>query len=75
MAIGTLLPLPLLLLLGEDSTMAQGISTAAWLVGLVVVLPPVPIWMALFYQHNQAAREGADMTARIAAAAQASRTE
>jgi hypothetical protein len=75
MAIGTLLPLPLLLLLGEDSTMAQGISTAAWLAGLVVVLPPVPIWMALFYQQNQAAREGADMAARIAAAAQAGHTE
>lgn len=66
-AIGTLLPLPLLLLLGEESPLAQGISTFAWLLGLTVVLPPVPIWMALLYQRNHAARAGDDLEARIAA--------
>jgi hypothetical protein len=65
---GTFLPLPLLLLLGEESPLAQGMSASAWLVGLIVVLPPVPIWMALLYQRNAMAREGYDLANRIATA-------
>ncbi len=65
-AIGVLLPLPLVLALGEESPVAQGIGVFAWIAGLMVVLPPLPIWMALLYQRNNAAREGRDLTARIA---------
>lgn len=65
-AIGALLPLPLLLLLGEESLVAQSISVCAWIIGFTVVLPPMPIWMALHYQRNSAAREGNDLAARIA---------
>jgi hypothetical protein len=65
MAVGTLLPLPLLWLLGTDSPVAQSVSAVAWLLGLVVVLPPLPIWMTLLYQHNIAQREGWDLEARI----------
>jgi hypothetical protein len=64
--IGALLPLPLLLLLGEESLVAQSISVCAWIIGFIVVLPPMPIWMALHYQRNKAAREGNDLAARIA---------
>jgi len=63
--IGTLLPLPLLYALGEDSPVAQAISLSAWLIGFMVILPPLPIWMALLYQRNRAAQEGADLQAKI----------
>jgi hypothetical protein len=69
-AIGSLLPLPLLLALGQHSPVAQGVSIFAWIVGLIVVLPPLPIWMTLLYQRNHAAREGSDLVARIAATTQ-----
>jgi hypothetical protein len=65
-AIGALLPLPLLLLLNEESLVVQSISVCAWIIGFIVVLPPMPIWMALHYQRNSAAREGNDLAARIA---------
>lgn len=63
--IGALLPLPLIFLLGEESTLVQGISAFAWIIGLIVVLPPMPIWMALLYQRNQAAWAGTDLLARM----------
>lgn len=64
--IGLLLPLPLLWALGESSPVAQGVSASAWLLGLIVVLPPMPIWMTLLYQHNLAARQGSDLATQIA---------
>ncbi len=67
LAIGLLLPLPLLWSLGAESLVAQGISAVAWLLGLIVVLPPMPIWMALLYQRNLADFQGRDLVGRIAA--------
>ncbi len=64
-AIGALLPLPLLLALGEDSLVTQGVSAAAWMIGLTLALPPLPIWMALLYQRRVAARDGADLERRM----------
>jgi hypothetical protein len=64
-AVGVLLPLPLLLALGAESPLAQGVSVAAWALGLVVVVPPLPIWMALWYRRNAALRDGADLGVRI----------
>lgn len=64
-AIGALLPLPLLLALGDDSLITQGVSAAAWLIGLVLALPPLPIWMALLYRRRVAARDGADLELRL----------
>lgn len=66
-AIGTLLPLPLFWTLGGESPITQGISASAWLLGLLLVLPPLPIWMTLLYQRNLAARQGDDLAAQIAA--------
>jgi len=63
--VGTLLPLPLALALGEDSPAARAISVGAWLIGLVVILPPLPIWMALLYRRNRALYEGADLQSKI----------
>ncbi len=65
--IGLLLPLPLTYALGSASPVVRAISVGAWLIGFVVVLPPLPIWMALFYRRNRAARDGGDLSARIAA--------
>ncbi|MCG8352140.1 MAG: hypothetical protein MI924_30610 [Chloroflexales bacterium] len=65
--VGILLPLPLFWALGDESLVAQGISASAWLLGLIVVLPPVPIWMTLLYQQNLSAREGYDLARQIAA--------
>ena len=63
--IGILLPLPLSYALGEGSPVVQAVALGAWLIGLMVVLPPLPIWMALLYQHNRAAYEGLDLQAKV----------
>jgi hypothetical protein len=66
LAIGALVPLPLLFLLGSESPIAQGLSAAALLAGLTLALPPLPIWMALLYMRRSAERDGDDLAARIA---------
>lgn len=67
LAIGLLLPLPLIYVLGTESPIAQAVSASAWLIGFIFVLPPLPIWMALLYQRNRAARDGAELDARVQA--------
>ncbi len=71
-AIGVLLPLPLFMALGEESLVAQGVSASAWLLGFIIVLPPMPIWMVLLYQRNVVARYGTDLAERIGAVGQRS---
>jgi hypothetical protein len=66
-AIGVLLPLPALFLLGTESLVARGITAAAWVGGVSAALPLLPIWMALLYRRQAAAREGAELAARLAA--------
>ncbi len=68
-AVGVIIPLPALFLLGTESTTARAITAAAWVMGLSAALPLPPIWMALLYQRRLAAREGADLERRIAALA------
>jgi hypothetical protein len=63
--IGILLPLPLSYALGSESTAVQAVSVGAWMLGFVVVLPPLPIWMALLYRHNRTARDGSDLDAAL----------
>jgi hypothetical protein len=65
MTIGLILPLPLIFALGDESKVAQAISASAWLIGFVVVLPPLPIWMALLYRRNRTDREGAALEAQV----------
>jgi hypothetical protein len=65
--VGTLLSLPLFLALGDESPVAQAVAVGAWLIGFMVVLPPLPIWMALLYQGNRAAHEGAELRAKVEA--------
>jgi hypothetical protein len=67
LAIGALVPLPLLFLLGSESPVAQALSAAALLAGLILALPPLPIWMALLYVRRSAEYDGEDLAARIAA--------
>ncbi len=64
-AIGVLLPLPLWFTLGAESRVFQGVSASAWLLGLIVALPPMPIWMTLLYQRNLHAWWGMDLIERI----------
>jgi hypothetical protein len=66
-AIGALIPLPALFLLGTESNVARAITAAAWVTGLSAAVPLLPIWMALLYRRRVAAREGEDLAARIAA--------
>ena len=35
------------------------------MLGFVVVLPPLPIWMALLYRRNRAAREGSELDTAV----------
>jgi hypothetical protein len=65
LAVGVLVPLPVIFALGEESRIAQAIAGTAWLIGLVVVIPPLPIWMALLYKENNLARNGADLEASV----------
>ncbi|MBX0327884.1 hypothetical protein K2Z83_09380 [Oscillochloris sp. ZM17-4] len=67
LAIGVLVPLPLLFLIGSESPLAQGLSAAALLAGLTLTIPPLPIWMAMLYRRRMAERDGADLAERIAA--------
>lgn len=65
-AIGVLLPLPALFLLGAESTVARAITAAAWVCGISAAVPLLPIWMALLYRRRAEAREGADLAVRVA---------
>jgi hypothetical protein len=65
--IGVLIPLPTIWLLGEESPLAQAISATAWLLGLVLVLPTMPIWMTQLYRRNQKRRNGSDLEERVQA--------
>jgi len=67
LAVGVLIPLPALLLLGAESSLAQAIAGTAWLLGLALVMPPWLISMTLLYRRNLAARSGADLARRVAA--------
>jgi len=63
--IGILLPLPLLYVLGEEAPATRAASIGAWLIGLMLVLPPLPIWMALLYKRNSAAHDGIELRAKV----------
>ena len=65
LTIGVLVPLPLIFVLGNDSHIAQAVSATAWILGLIFVLPPLPIWMTLLYRRNVAEHEGIDLDAKI----------
>lgn len=67
LAVGVIIPLPALLLLGSESTIAQALASIAWLLGLALVLPPWFIWMTLLYRRNLAARSGAGLAQRVEA--------
>jgi hypothetical protein len=67
LAIGVLVPLPLLFLIGTESPVAQALSATALIAGLTLTLPPLPIWMVMLYQRRLAERDGADLAERIAA--------
>jgi hypothetical protein len=63
--IGILLPLPLLYALGEEDPATRAATIGAWLIGLMLVLPPLPIWMALLYKRNSAAHDGVELRIKI----------
>lgn len=67
LTVALLLPLPLLYALGAESPVAQAVSASAWLIGLVLLLPPLPIWMTLLYRRNLEQRRGSDLAARVEA--------
>lgn len=66
LAIGVLVPLPALFLLGAESSAAQAITAAAWVAGLSAAVPLLPIWMALLYRRRRADREGSEIAAQLA---------
>ncbi len=68
-ALGVLIPLPALFLLGTESPLAQGITVAAVVAGVSATVPLLPIWMALLYQQRLAAWRGDDLATQIAALA------
>ncbi|WP_129631776.1 hypothetical protein [Candidatus Oscillochloris fontis] len=65
-AVGVLLPMPLLFLFGSESVLGQVLSVVVVVLALTLALPPLPIWMALLYQRRMVEREGADLAERIA---------
>ncbi len=67
LAIGVLVPLPVIFLLGAESSAARAITAAVWVGGITVAIPLLPIWMALLYRRRLAAWQGAELRARLAA--------
>lgn len=67
LAVGVIIPVPALLLLGTELTIAQAIAGVAWLLGLALALPPWFIWMTLLYRRNLTVRSGADLARRVEA--------
>lgn len=65
--VGVLLPLPLAFVLGAESTLVQAVSVCAWALGAVVMLPPLPIWMALLYRRNRARYQGLELGGQVQA--------
>lgn len=65
--IGSLVPLLLAFVVQAESELVQAVSASSWMIGLIVVLPPLPIWMALYYRRSLMEREGIDLAARVAA--------
>jgi hypothetical protein len=63
--VGLLVPLPAIWLLGDGSKAAQAIAVAAWLSGLMLIAPLLPIWMNLLYRRNMRAREGIELQQRV----------
>lgn len=63
--VGLLVPLPAIWLLGDGSKAAQAIAAAAWLSGLMLIAPLLPIWMNLLYRRNMRAREGIELQQRV----------
>lgn len=66
LAVGVLIPMPLLFLFGAESVFAQTLSAVVVIFALTLALPPLPIWMALLFQRRVAEREGLDLAERIA---------
>lgn len=64
-AIGVALPLPLAWAFGAETPLVQAVSASAWFIGFVLVLPPLPIWMAMLYRRNQIERDGAELQAKV----------
>ncbi len=69
LAIGVLVSLPVLFLLGAESLAGRAITAAVWVGAVNVALPLLPIWMALLYRRRLAAWRGDDLTMRLAALA------
>ncbi|MFQ3663184.1 MAG: hypothetical protein SNJ69_12410 [Chloroflexaceae bacterium] len=67
LAIGVLVPLPIIFLLGAESLAARAITAAVWVGAVTVAIPLLPIWMALLYRHRLAAWQGAELRTRLAA--------
>ncbi|HMP39412.1 MAG TPA: hypothetical protein PKA05_03435 [Roseiflexaceae bacterium] len=65
LTIGILAPLPLFFLLGDQSPIALAIAASAWLIALVLLVPPLPIWMLLLYRRHTRNRAAADLVARV----------
>jgi hypothetical protein len=65
-AISVLLPLPLIIALGAEAPLAQAVSGFAWLLGIAIAMPLMPIWMALLYKENAERHYGSDLAERIA---------
>jgi hypothetical protein len=61
-----LILIPLVSVLKIISPFARIILCCATVVGLTLLAPPLPIWMALRYRRVSTASDGADLAARIA---------
>ncbi len=63
---GAIGPLPAAVWLNLDTKVGQVFSLMVLGLGGVVLLPPLPIWMALLYHHQSESRGGGDLAERVA---------
>ncbi len=64
-AVGILLPVPFGFLLGAEHPLTRGLSAIAWVIGLAIAMPLVPIWSTLHYQQALIRYTGRDIAHRV----------
>ncbi|ABY36591.1 MAG TPA: hypothetical protein DEF43_06930 [Chloroflexus aurantiacus] len=64
-AMAVLLPAPFGLILGANHPLTRGLSAVAWVIGLAVAMPLLPIWSTLHYRWRLNRYKGRDLARQI----------
>ncbi len=65
--VGVALPVPFGFFLGPEHPLVRGLGGVAWVFGLALSMPLIPIWSTLHYRQVLDARSGVDLRRRLQA--------